>query len=95
MKREFFPVTLKINFIFLNIYPMCHFIERMLANYDIFRSISRKSLSFTHMNELRCVKHISVQVDRIFQIISELPNLFGYGFSIIIHRVNSDVQSVH
>lgn len=75
---------------------MCHFIERMLANYDILRSISRKSLSFTHMNELCCVKHISVQVDRIFQIISELlPNLFGYGFSIKIHRVNSDVQSVH
>lgn len=54
----------------------------MLANYNIFRSISRKSVSFTDLNELCCLKKISVQVDRIFQIISELlSNLVGHGFS--------------
>lgn len=62
---------------------MCYFIERALANYDIFRSVSRKSLSFTDMNELCCVKWIFVQVHQTFQTISELlSNLVGYGFSV-------------
>lgn len=69
---------------------MCHFIEGKLANYDTFRSISRKSLSLSDMNELCFVKQNSVQVERIFQVISELlPNLAGYGFS------NSDSHSKH
>lgn len=69
---------------------MCHFIEGMLANYDTFRSTSRKSLSLSDMNELCCVKQNSVQVERIFQVISELlPNLAGYEFS------DSDSHSKH
>jgi len=54
----------------------------MLDNYDIFRSISRKSVSLRDVNELHCVKQVSVQGDRIFQIISKLlSNVVGYGFS--------------
>lgn len=80
--RESLPFTLPAYPIFLNIYPMCHFFKRTLDRYNTFRSISRKSLSFTDVNELSCVKQISVQVDRIFQVISELlPNLFDCGFN--------------